>query len=321
LDYLEVQRVQHENVKEYKHIKNCVYQFTSPSGKSYIGVTKNFYRRYTDHKREADRGTKNIFYCACKKYNFYNFKVYILKQDIEDDELLKFAEVLYIEKYKTQDSNYGYNMTPGGDGGCHFGKQNGMYGKNHTPESIQKMKDNIKPNYGHTYNKDRISVYDITGKRYKVYKDDERFLSGELKVKEPRPKILKSEEEKKENGRLGQIKRLQKFAEKSEEELKNINNSKAVYGEKNGRAKQYVIESPNGDKYEVCLDKNLKIFCEEHNLNFNTLVLASKQDNIVKEPKENNACKNNPDYIIARNNTIGWKITKYRRREYEILSR
>ena len=42
---------------------------------------------------------------------------------------------------------------------------------------------------------------------------------------------------------------------------------------------------------------------------------------ITQKPKENNAWKNNPDYIIARNNTIGWKITKYRRREYEILSR
>ena len=145
MDYLEVQ---HVNYKDFKSIKNCVYRFISPSGKSYIGVTKNFYRRYTEHKREADRGTKNIFYCACKKYNFYNFKIYILKQDIEDEELLKFAEVLYIEKYKTQDSNYGYNMTPGGDGVQLFGENNGMYGKKHTNESKQKMKDNNKPMFG-----------------------------------------------------------------------------------------------------------------------------------------------------------------------------
>jgi hypothetical protein len=318
LDYLELN---HDNYKDFKSIKNCVYRFISPSGKSYIGVTKNFYRRYTEHKREADRGTKNIFYCACKKYNFYNFKIYILKQDIEDDELLKFAEVLYIEKYKTQDSNYGYNMTPGGDGGCHFGKQNGMYGKNHTPESIQKMKDNRNPNYGHTHNKDRISVYDITGKRYKVYSDDERFISGELKVKEPKPKILKSEEEKIENAKLGQIKRIQTFANKSKEEIDTINASKVLKGDANGRAKFYIIESPSAEKFELCLDVNLKLFCEEHNLNFSAMLEASKNNEVVQAPKPNNASKNKPDYIVARNNTIGWKITKYRRREYEILSR
>lgn len=321
MDYLELS---HTNYKDFKSIRNCIYRFVSPSGKSYIGVTKNFYNRYLGHKREATRENvdcRKKFYAACTKYNFLDFKIFILAKDIEDNELLKFAEILYIEKYKTQDSNYGYNMTPGGDGGCHFGEQNGMYGKNHTTESIQKMKDNKTPNYGHTHNRNRIMVYDINGKRYKIYKDDERFLSGELKIKEPKPKILKTEEEKKENNRLGQIKRLQKFAEKSEEELKIINNSKILYGEENGRAKQYVIESPSGEKFEVCLDKNLKIFCDENNLNFNSLVLASKQDGIVKEPKPNNAWKNREDYIIMRNNTIGWKITKYRRREYEILSR
>ena len=42
---------------------------------------------------------------------------------------------------------------------------------------------------------------------------------------------------------------------------------------------------------------------------------------IVQEPKPNNAWKNRKDYIISRNNTVGWKITKYRRKDYEILNR
>ena len=321
MDYFELN---HRDYKNFKSIQNCVYQFVSPSGKSYIGVTKNFYNRYLGHKREATRENvdcRKKFYAACTKYNFLDFKIFILAKDVDDNELLKFAEVLFIEKFQTQDSNYGYNMTPGGDGGCHFKEQNGMYGKKHKPESIQKMKDNRTPNYGHTHNKDRISVYDEVGNRFKVYSDDSRYLSGELKVKEPKQKILKSEEEKIENARLGQIKRLQTFANKSQEELNAINNSKAVKGEANGRAKLYVIENPSGEKFEVCLDENLKIFCKEHNLDFGSLLKASKNNEIVQEPKPNNAWKNRKDYIISRNNTVGWKITKYRRKDYEILNR
>lgn len=322
MDYL--LEIYHDNIKNYKNINNCIYQFISPSGKSYIGLTKNFYSRYLGHKREGTREDINHrkkFYDACKKYSFTDFKIRILAKDIDDEELLKFAEVLYIEKYKTEDSNYGYNMTPGGDGVQLFGENNGMYGKNHTTESIQKMKDNRKPNYGHTHNKNRISVYDEVGNRFKVYSDDSRYLSGELKVKEPKPKILKSEEEKIENARLGQIKRLQTFANKSQEEIDEINKSKAVKGEANGRAKLYVIESTSGEKFEVCLDENLKIFCEEHNLDFGSLLKASKNNEIVQEPKPNNAWKNKKEYIVARNNTIGWKITKYRRKDYEIFNR
>lgn len=321
MDYIELN---HDNYKDFKSIKNCVYRFISPSEKSYIGITKNFYNRYVGHKREATREKKDCrkkFYAACSKYSFYDFKIFILKQDIEDDELLKFAEVLYIEQFESQDSNFGYNMTHGGDGGCHFGEQNGMYGKNHTTESIQKMKDNRKPNCGHTFNKDRIMVYDITGKRYKVYSDDERFLSGELKIKDPKPKILKSEEEKIENAKLGQIKRLQTFANKPKEEMDAINQSKILRGEANGRAKLFVIESPSGKKFEVCLDQNLKLFCKEHNLDFGSLIKASKNNEVVQEPKPNNSWKNREDYIILRKNTIGWKITTYRRKDYEILNR
>lgn len=321
MDYIELN---HDNYKDFKSIKNCAYRFISPSEKSYIGITKNFYNRYVGHKREATREKKDCrkkFYAACSKYSFYDFKIFILKQDIEDDELLKFAEVLYIEQFESQDSNFGYNMTPGGDGGNHFGSQNGMYGQKHTTESIQKMKDNRIPNYGHTFNKDRIMVYDITGKKYKVYSDDERFISGELKVKEPKPKILKSEEEKIENAKLGQIKRLQTFANKSEEELKIINNSKASRGEDNGRAKLYIIESPSGLQFQICTDINLKIFCEEKYLNFNVLIKASKSNNIVVEQPINNGFINNKEYITKMINTIGWKITKYRRKDYEILSR
>lgn len=80
MDYLELS---HCDYKNFKSIQNCVYQFVSPSGKSYIGVTKNFYNRYLGHKREATRENvdcRKKFYATCTKYNFLDFKIFILEK-------------------------------------------------------------------------------------------------------------------------------------------------------------------------------------------------------------------------------------------------
>lgn len=314
-------QIEHKDIKKYKNIKKCLYVFTSPSGKHYIGITNNLYKRYKDHKRNGKSQYKTKFYDAIKKYKFENFKVKILHQDIEDRELLNFLEVLYIEKYKTQDSKFGYNINPGGDGIQLFGEANGMYGKTHTEESRQKMKDNRTPNYGHTHNRGRIMVYDINGKRFKVYPNDEKFLSGELKIKEPKPKILKSEEEKKENVRLGHIKRKETFANKSQEEIEAINASKALKGENNGRANIYVLTSPDNEIFEICLNENLQKFAIEKNISLRHINDHMKTNICISEMAINNNCINNIDYVNKVNNSIGWKINKYRRKDYEVYNR
>ena len=57
MDYIELN---HDNYKDFKSIKNCVYRFISPSEKSYIGITKNFYNRYVGIKEKLQEKRKIV---------------------------------------------------------------------------------------------------------------------------------------------------------------------------------------------------------------------------------------------------------------------
>jgi group I intron endonuclease len=148
----------------------------------YIGKSKNIQRRKTRHLYELHKGShKNIhLQRAFAKYGENNFEFGIIEQCIETE--LNAREIFYISLF----SNSGiglYNITEGGDGGAmppdiiaqnkikisvankgnpkmaHFGKANGMYGKNHTKYSKYLMsihsnnKGKNNPMYG-KYGKD-----------------------------------------------------------------------------------------------------------------------------------------------------------------------
>lgn len=92
-----------------------IYKATSPSGKSYIGQTRQSVRvRLRHHKYEAngDRST-TPFHKAIRKYGLDSFQVEELGQvhsQIEADEM----EIFFIEKFDTRNSRCGYNAAPGG---------------------------------------------------------------------------------------------------------------------------------------------------------------------------------------------------------------
>ena len=54
-----------------------IYKLTSPSGKCYIGQSKNIYQRFRDHKR-ANKHKHCKLYVAIKKYGYENFKKEII---------------------------------------------------------------------------------------------------------------------------------------------------------------------------------------------------------------------------------------------------
>lgn len=127
-----------------------IYKHTSPSNKSYIGYTKNTMEiRYRGHCKSAEKGSDCRFHKAIRKYGKENFISEIIHDNILTIEEAKILEKKYIIEFNTLGRNSdGYNMTPGGDGVQLFGEENGMYGKKHKPESIQKMKDNSAPMIG-----------------------------------------------------------------------------------------------------------------------------------------------------------------------------
>lgn len=100
-----------DNIKKY-----CVYMHTFPNGKIYIGITcvKPIYRWGKDGAgyKPKKEGSSRIWN-AIKKYGWNNVIHEILYSDLTEEEAcLKEAEL--IDLYKSNNINFGYNISPGG---------------------------------------------------------------------------------------------------------------------------------------------------------------------------------------------------------------
>lgn len=95
-----------ENWKVYVHINKI-------NKKAYFGITKqSLNRRF----RPNGDGYKhcNYFYRAIQKYGWDNFQHILIKEKLQEKEAI-FWEKWLIKRYKTQDHNFGYNISSGGD--------------------------------------------------------------------------------------------------------------------------------------------------------------------------------------------------------------
>ena len=135
-----------------------IYKITSPSGKSYIGRTKNLNKRLIQHKSEAKTGrTGFAIHKAIKKYTWEKMKVEIL-------DMAPSKEIEALEEHYIRESNslkIGYNETLRTTGGNVWegkedteefqqfkehmskvttGENNGMFGRTHSEETRAKMK-------------------------------------------------------------------------------------------------------------------------------------------------------------------------------------
>ena len=91
----------------------CVYKHTSPSNKIYIGITsKKPEHRWNNGKSYL--GNKH-FANAIQKYGWDNFKHEILFENLTKEEACQ-KEIELIAFYKSNQPEFGYNHTIGGDG-------------------------------------------------------------------------------------------------------------------------------------------------------------------------------------------------------------
>ena len=129
-----------------------VYKHTCPNGKVYIGITgKTLEERCGVNGRNYAKNV--LFYKAIKKYGWQNIRHEILFKGLSKKEATE-KEIDLIASYKSNDANFGYNISCGGESGnagviaseetrkkmsfSHRGEKNHFYGKNHTEESKQK---------------------------------------------------------------------------------------------------------------------------------------------------------------------------------------
>lgn len=89
-----------------------VYKHTTPNGKVYIGITC----QSADRRWENGKGYKKNthFYSAIEKYGWENITHEILFQNLTKEEAAS-KEIELIAKYKSDDREFGYNKSKGGE--------------------------------------------------------------------------------------------------------------------------------------------------------------------------------------------------------------
>lgn len=101
--------------------KYIVYKHTTPSGKIYIGIT---YKKLIE--RSGSKGIhykKNkYFYQAILKYGWNNIKHEVLYKGLTKEEACE-KEQFFIKLYKSNEREFGYNFTTGGEIGYSFTKE------------------------------------------------------------------------------------------------------------------------------------------------------------------------------------------------------
>lgn len=100
--------------------KYLVYKHTSPSGKVYIGITKQTVNGRW--KNGFGYASSPHFWSAIKKYGWDNFKHEIIKDCLSEDEACEMERSLIAECNAT-DRRYGYNQKTGGETGSSLNEE------------------------------------------------------------------------------------------------------------------------------------------------------------------------------------------------------
>lgn len=160
--------------------KFIIYKIIFPNTKIYVGQTINLKKRKREHKQSSVNQNRRNYNClvnkAIRKYGFDNIKWQILNENLTKEQA-NMWERLWIFVEKSNDSQFGYNMTEGGEGlgiGTNhplYGKipwnknkicpqftgiNNPMYGKKR-PECSERMKKN-NPSFGGLSEEQKIKL-------------------------------------------------------------------------------------------------------------------------------------------------------------------
>lgn len=92
-----------------------VYMHICPNNKKYIGITKNKPQKRWGNGNNYKQSV--FFYNAIKKYGWKNIKHIILFTNLSKETAEKLEQEL-IQKYKSNHSQYGYNIQNGGNINC-----------------------------------------------------------------------------------------------------------------------------------------------------------------------------------------------------------
>lgn len=184
--------------------KQYIYKLTFPSGKCYIGRTKDVDDRMYGHQRSAfHKNSTNSVHKAMRKYGEGSWSVDILAETIGEDNA-QVIEESFIKKYNSV--KRGYNDTYGGGGRNMWidnpklkkkqsetlskmfsGEKNPMYGKSHSKSAIQKQKEKAKGRFSLEWYIDRNGKEEGT----RLYEERRVWLKNRNLPKDENGKFIK----------------------------------------------------------------------------------------------------------------------------------
>ena len=175
--------------------------------KVYIGQSVDIYSRWYNHKCSLRNGTHYNLHlqCAWNKYGEENFDFSIIAECTEED--LNQVEMMYISNYQSYKSEFGYNLTLGGEGSvpndetrekfsrANAGENNPMFGKCHTDETKKKISVALSgennPNYGkHSVHYGK-HLSDAHKEKIKIANSG-KFMSVDTRIKQSKAKAGKN---------------------------------------------------------------------------------------------------------------------------------
>lgn len=217
----------------------------SPSNKVYIGITS---QKPEARWCQGEGYNKQVlFYRAIKKYGWNNFIHIVLADELSKDfacELEKF----YIDIYKSNDKEYGYNLTLGGEGANGY-RLTPEQIENHRRNSLGRKHSQSTKDYLSQINKGRVVSAETREKMRQAHLGKTSYWKGkklpvEVRIKlseahkgkpgyhnTPHTEETKKKISEKSKGRIVSPETREKLRQKALEQWKRQKNNKNKKGD------------------------------------------------------------------------------------------
>lgn len=232
-----------------------VYKHTSPSGKVYIGITK---QKVNERWKKGLGYTGNArFTNAIKRYGWGNFLHEILYEDLTKEEA-KEKEVELIAFHKSNQREFGYNITKGGDSIKEVSDETkeklrkANIGKKMSEEARKKMSESKKGEKAYFYGK---HLSEETRKKISEGKKGQvPWMKGKKHTKEAKKKMSEAHKGKQTWNKGG------KWSEEAKKKMSESHKGKQVWnkGKKNeisDETRKKMSESHKGITPKSCFKK------------------------------------------------------------------
>lgn len=202
--------------------KSGIYKITFSNGKHYIGMSSNIGRRMKEHKTDMNTNSSMPVHSAMLKYDY---TVEILEEE-QDRKKLSELEMKWIQYYNSNNKEYGYNLTAGGEGaGSGIDNHQAKFDQDSINEIYNRLINDLD-----TYIYELAEEYNISTEAISDINRGLRYFNSELKypLRQP-PKIevkkgIEHHNAKMDKETLENVYELLSSSDLTLEEIANLNN-------------------------------------------------------------------------------------------------